>query len=338
LDSSGGATNGDYYVTTGSDGGFSITGDYACIAEQQVYLYAQGGNPGSAPNAALGLMAALGTCPASGNFLSGPAPIPYITINEVSTVAAAYAFAGFATDATHVSSAGTAAAELGIATAFANAANLETLPTGVALATTPVGSEPAPQAEINTLANILAACVNSDGTVTGPANPTPCYTLFNNASSGGSSGTAPTDTATAAINIAHNPFADVPALYGLASSPPPFSPPLSVQPNDFSMAICGDSGAPVLADSVTQTHFSLSVLNGAPTLTAIGNAGSAEPNAGLIDTVTGAGYSVGVTNGALSLVPGSAAGAVTEIGLTDSTTNKTYELAVVSGALSLTPN
>src|ERR1019366_7829955 len=30
LDSSGGATNGFYYVTTGGDGSFSITGDYTC--------------------------------------------------------------------------------------------------------------------------------------------------------------------------------------------------------------------------------------------------------------------------------------------------------------------
>ena len=39
----------------------------------------------------------------------------------------AYALAGFATDATHVSSSGTAAAKLGIANAFINAAILETL-------------------------------------------------------------------------------------------------------------------------------------------------------------------------------------------------------------------
>lgn len=39
LDQGGGATNGDYYVTTGSDGSFSITGDYSCMPGQQVYLY-----------------------------------------------------------------------------------------------------------------------------------------------------------------------------------------------------------------------------------------------------------------------------------------------------------
>ena len=86
LDTSSGATNGDYYVTTDSNGGFSITGEYTCTSGQQVYLYALGGNPGSGTNSAAGLMAALGNCPAAGNFL---AATPYVVINEVSTVAAA---------------------------------------------------------------------------------------------------------------------------------------------------------------------------------------------------------------------------------------------------------
>ena len=98
-------------------------------------------------------------------------------MNEVSTIATAYAIAGYATDATHVSSSGSTLAATGIANAFASVTNLETLNTGVALATTPVangGNGTVPQSEINTLANILASCVNSSGAVTGPPNPTPC--------------------------------------------------------------------------------------------------------------------------------------------------------------------
>jgi hypothetical protein len=244
LDTSGGATNGDYYVTTGAGGTFTITGDYSCTPNTQVYLYALGGNPGltsGTNNPASGLLAALGNCPGAGSFLTAT---PFIAMNEVSTVAAAYAFAGFATDATHVSSSGTALSQLGIANAFANAANLATLSTGVALAITPsgavVGSHPqtvVPQSEINTLANILASCVNTNGALTGPANPSACYTLFNDAPSGGTSGTAPTDTATAAINIAHNPGANIAALYGIPTATPPFAPALSAQPNDFTIGI-----------------------------------------------------------------------------------------------------
>jgi hypothetical protein len=237
LDSSGGVTNGDYYVTTDANGNFSITGEYSCTPNTQVYLYALGGNPGltaGSNNPAAGLLAALGNCPSTGNFL---AATPYVVINEVSTVATAYAFAGFATDAVHVSSSGTALAQVGIANAFANAANLETLSTGVALATTPAGNGTVPQSTINTLANILAACVNSTGAVAGPTNPSACYTLFNNAESGGSTGTVPTDTATAAINIAHNPGTNIAALYALPVATPPFAPSLTTQPNDFTVAL-----------------------------------------------------------------------------------------------------
>lgn len=237
LDTSGGATNGDYFVTTDAGGSFTITGDYSCTSGQQVYLYALGGNPGlgTGVNSAAGLMAALGTCPAAGNFLSAT---PYIVMNEVSTVAAAYAFAGFATDAVHVGSSGTALAQTGIANAFANAANLETLSTGVALAEVPARDGWVPQQEINTLANVLAACVNSNGAVTGPTNATACYTLFTNALAGGATGAQPTDTATAAINIAHNPGVNVAALYGLVGgTATPFAPGLSAAPNDWTVAL-----------------------------------------------------------------------------------------------------
>ena len=221
------------YVTTASDGSFSITGDYTCTTGQQVYLYALGGNPGAGANPAAGLMATLGNCPVAGVFPSST----FVMMNEVSTVAAAYAMAGFATDATHVGSSGTALAQVGIANAFANAANLVELPSGTALATTPAGNGFAPQAQINTLGNILAACVNSTGTVTGPTNPTPCYTLFSNALSSGTTGVQPINTATAAINIAHNSATNIANLYSLASSSPPFAPGLTVQPKDFTVRL-----------------------------------------------------------------------------------------------------
>ena len=63
LDTSGGPTNGDYYVTSDTNGLFSITGDYSCTSGQQVYLYALGGNPGSGANSAAGLLEVLGNRP-----------------------------------------------------------------------------------------------------------------------------------------------------------------------------------------------------------------------------------------------------------------------------------
>jgi hypothetical protein len=248
----------DYYVTTvGTGGTFSITGDYSCTAGQQVYLYAVGGNPGlgTGTNPAAGLMAALGNCPGGTSaFASGT---PFVFMNEVSTVAAAYAFAGFATDAVHVSSSGTTAAKLGIANAFINAEILETVSTGVANPYPPPGvgyyggPGSVPQAEINTLGNILAACVNSSGTVSA------CTTLFANAKSGGTTGTTPSDTATAAINIAHNPVAAVAALWGLASAYAQFNPALTAQPNDFTISILYVNE--VLAGFTTQTAGPLAI-------------------------------------------------------------------------------
>ena len=91
-----------------------------------------------------------------------------------------------------------------------------------------------PQSEIDTLANILAACINSSG----PTSST-CATLFANAKNGV---TTPTDTATAAINIAHNPGANIASLYGLQTGITEFQPMLSTQPNDFTVVVSYNGG------------------------------------------------------------------------------------------------
>ena len=235
LDTSGGPTNGFYYVTSGTAGAFTITGDYSCTPNTQVYIYALGGNPGAGTNSGAGLLAVLGNCPSAANFQTAT---PYVVVNEVSTIAAAYSFAGFATDATHVASSNTTLAKTGIKNAFANAANLASLSTGAALTTTPAGNGIAPQATVYTLADILASCVNSTGAITGPTNPTACYTLFSSATSNGASnGTQPTDTATAAINIAHYPGSNVDALSGLVTAQSPFGPAVPVEVNDFTLGL-----------------------------------------------------------------------------------------------------
>jgi hypothetical protein len=241
--------------TTGLDGSFTITGDYTCLAGQQVYVYVLGGNTGSGANANSGLMAVLGQCPAGGGDLSSVTP--FVWVNEVTTVATAYAISGFATDATHVSDDETATgnttaaiAKVGMANAFANAAALANVATGTALITTGNSSASGqtnpivvPQAQINTIADVLAACVNTTG---GTANDgtTTCGTLFGVATSTGiSTGTAPTETATAAINIAHHPTANVAALYGvIASQGAAFIPDDGSAPPDFTITILYPQG------------------------------------------------------------------------------------------------
>jgi hypothetical protein len=174
------------YVATDGTGSFSISGDYACTSGSQVYLLATQGNPGLGTNGSnpnLSLMAGLGACPSAGNFAAN---VPYVVVNEVSTVATAYALAGFFTDAGHLASSGTALATTGITNAGANITQLSSIGTGTALTTTPTSAGTVPQAEINTLANILAGCVNSNGTVAA------CTTLFTNAQSSTGSGAAAT--------------------------------------------------------------------------------------------------------------------------------------------------
>jgi streptogramin lyase len=223
-------SGGRYYVTTNATGGFTIAaGDYSCgqSGPQQVYLYAVGGNPqvNGTPNSAAGLMAVLGQCVDNAfSSLTGP-----VQMDEVTTIATAYALAGYATDATDISGSGTALAATGMANAAAGAANLASITTGLALVTTPAGNGTAPQLKTDTLANALAACINSSGPGSGA-----CTTLFTSAMNGA---TEPSDTATAAINIAHNPATGIPALYGLSTPSAPFQPSLSVQPNDWTLAI-----------------------------------------------------------------------------------------------------
>jgi streptogramin lyase len=217
------------YVLTNSMGNFTMSGDYTCTSGQQLYIYALGGTAGTQSVPSAGLLAAIGSCPATSSSVVAQ-------VNEVSTVAAAYALAGFATDAVHVSSSGTALALTGIANAFANAANLVKLSTGVALTTTAAGNGTVPQAEIDSLANILSVCVNPGNFVA-----INCSQLLQDALS--VAGTQPTDTATAAINIAHNPGSSlISDIYNFQPSSPPYTPALGRQPNDFTIAVSYSGG------------------------------------------------------------------------------------------------
>ena len=116
-----GATNllAPNIVTTDANGDFGITGDYLCpTSTTQVYLVASGGNPGLAPgtdNSALVLMAALGNC---GNLTSST----NIMLDEVTTVASAWALAQFLGSGAIVGS--TSTNSIGLSNAFAVANNL----------------------------------------------------------------------------------------------------------------------------------------------------------------------------------------------------------------------
>jgi len=212
-------------VLSDANGNFSITGKYTCpTASTLVYITATGGNPGSGTNANLALMTALGAC---GNLTSST----FIAINEVTTIASAYAIAQFMSTSGNIGSYGYA--NQGLTNAFATVPNLVSTSTGFALSNTPAGNGIPPTAEINTLANILASCVNSTGGTSGDSSP--CGNLFLAAKP--PAGTAPTSTLAAALDIALNPGNSVATLFGYSSASAPFQPVLSTAPNDWTLAL-----------------------------------------------------------------------------------------------------
>lgn len=211
-------------VTSDANGNFSITGQYTCpYASSQVYITATGGNSGSGTNSNIAMMAPLGSC---GNLTSST----FITINELTTVAGAYALSGFMTSPLQLST--TPTNVTGLTNAFATVKKLVNVGTGQTLNTTLPAGATAPVALLNTLADIIAACVNSNGVGGSSQN---CANLFTYATPSG--GTAPTDTLTAALNIAKNPGNNTASLFNLAASNPPFQPTLSSAPAAYTMTI-----------------------------------------------------------------------------------------------------
>jgi hypothetical protein len=231
--------NGNYYVMTDANGNFAVGGDYTCTEGQQVYMVAYGGNPGLSGtvfNTGIMQMAALAQCPAAGNLA---AQVPFLVINEVTTVAFAYAMGGFGSTAWTVSSdaATSPAAATAIANAMANANNIVTLSSGKAPAVTNGNTNSVnPQARLYTLANILATCVN-----TSSSTSSACSSLFNAAQS--STGVPAADEANAIFNIVHNPAntstnpTHVTAIWNLTPATGVFSPALTSAPTDWTMPV-----------------------------------------------------------------------------------------------------
>jgi len=205
-------------VKSSNGGQFSLTAAgvplFSCTSATQVYIVATGGDASSGPNANLSLMAALGPC-------SGITSSTFININELTTVAAVYALAPFMADVAHVGANGSNPA--GLVHAFQAANLLVSSATGLA-PTPPVGMT-LPTTEINTLADILATCVNTAG-----AGSPGCNAVFG--------ATGASDTLAAGLAIAKNPgkAANV-ALWSLPAGDSPFIPKLSAQPNDFTVAV-----------------------------------------------------------------------------------------------------
>lgn len=270
--------NGHGYVTTDASGNFALAGDYTCTEGQQVYMVAVGGNPGlmgSVNNQYIVQMVGLGECPSAGNLASQD---PYVVINEVSTVAFAYAMAPFeGTDEYHIGTNGTTTAgKQAIHNAMANVNKLVALAYGQALSTVPGNSNAiVPTAKLYRLANILATCVNTDGTLgTSTVNRrgvftytlNPCGNLFNytvGVTEANGNITTTADEALAIFNIAQNPAtANVLNQYNLVTGATAFTDTLTTVPNDWTLPILYKNAVSVFAQtngSNTNGPFSIAI-------------------------------------------------------------------------------
>lgn len=223
---------------TDSDGSFTFGTLLSCPAgDPLTYLQSSGGNPGNGSNPNAAEAAVVGVC-------SSLSSSKFINASEVTTVATAFALSQFASLSSAGTSIGTSATNLrGLKNAGSSFSLLADTNTGFARLSGSIPGAIVPTAELNTLADILASCVNSGGNLSES-----CGWLFSAATPPG--GLPPTDTFQAAIDIALNPGNNAAVLSDLLSPSSPFQPTLPNTPTDFSIGIVYSGGAFTSADAV----------------------------------------------------------------------------------------
>jgi len=205
-------------ITTNANGAFSVPMTYACPSPTSaLYLIAEGGRPSSATSANPGLllMAPVGPCSVT------TTTDTLIVINEVTTVASAWALSPFLSLGGDVGASSTNAQ--GLANAIDTATNLVNLSIGTSPGAGVPSNVTISTSKLNSLANALTSCVGSaDGSACGP--------LFSASTAGG---VTPANTLDAAFNTVRNPAANIAAVYALATANTIFLPALSSAPPDW---------------------------------------------------------------------------------------------------------
>ena len=254
-------------VTTDGIGMFQLKNLYTCgqsatgqsiPATAQLYLVATGGiasQTSTASNAALTMVTAVGPC-------SNLSSTPFYTVNEVTTAAAAWALAPFASSTANIGASATNT--LGITNAFLDAALLANPATGADA--TLAANLTVETGKLNALAAALNSCTGGDGST--------CTALFTAATP--ASGTAPTDTFAAALNITHHPGQNVAAVYAAIPATPPFATtPLTQSPNDWTMSLTVTGGGLFMPTALgIDSHNNVWVANEAGPLSAFNAQGT----------------------------------------------------------------
>ena len=260
-------------TTSGADSTFSFTKNaalngptsggstpvYGCptTSNPQMYIIARGGNTqgaGNGSNSAAVFIVALGTC-------SSISASTIVNLNEITTVATMAAlqqyFAPANAAASNLNQFGypnTTQAAAGFANGVATISNIANVPfgtianntvTGTPTGSTAVSVSITPEtAKIYTIADILAACVNTTSNTS-----TQCTTLFTNATPPNAGVTSQpaltfstaTDTIQALYYMLTNPTSgsvtNLKNLYALVTATPPFQPANAVAPTDWTIGL-----------------------------------------------------------------------------------------------------
>ena len=217
-------------LTTDAAGAFTVPATYTCpAATSQLYLVARGGTDAggaaSGGNNALALLAVVGQC----NQVASNASF---VVNEVATVAAAWALSQFLSPGGSIGARSTNL--VGLSNAFATAADLANraglMPAGAYLLADPDSAA----TKINTAANLLNACTSS-----GAASSSPCNTLFQLTTS---EGAIPSNTLDAALSLVRHAGSNVAALYSMAAMKSAFTPSLASAPADWTLVVQHSGG------------------------------------------------------------------------------------------------
>jgi len=155
----------------------------------------------------------------------GVAPVPgAVVINEPTTVASAYGMAQF------TAGGAVSGPSPGVPNAVGMVHNLADPVTGAVadvLASPPNGNRTSTRDKFNSLANMVAACVDA------PAN---CTSLFAAATT--PDGVVPTDSFSAIGNVARNAWFEPGGLFTQSTlAPAPYQPALGQAPHDWSLAL-----------------------------------------------------------------------------------------------------
>ena len=225
-------------ATTASDGTYNVS--YTCSSgTAETYVVASGGTTAIGTNSAIGLIAPIGPCGSIDTSTN-------VVINELTTAAAEVALAQFI-DSTGQMVGASSTNNSGLALGYLNYYNLAEVASdadfsvsGTASGFLPSSDQCFSQAQapppncdglerLNTLANVIAACVSSAG-----PDSSPCDALLTATS------TSPSGTTLAALHaIATSPALNVDRVFAVQSmiTVLPYAPALGVAPEGFEIGL-----------------------------------------------------------------------------------------------------